>query len=189
MRPDQRVMRAGPAGGGSGTSRARRIAGGVTTGCGVARWRAGGLWTVRGGHRLDLPWCGRRGLPYGGSTPFHGGSTRRHGHRGRIAGDAGTAGSSARGDAVLSWGGSLVKRLPQCGPGTGRRPGPSPLSFPQVTRSDCAAGWHCPLALPTKGRPARPVVVLAWAGDRSPVWGCTTTGVDRVPPRTHTILR
>jgi hypothetical protein len=29
------------------------------------------------------------------------------------------------------------------------------------------------------------LVVLAWTGDRSPVWGCTTTSGDQVPPRTH----
>jgi hypothetical protein len=34
------------------------ITGGVTADSGVARWRADGLWTVRGRHRLDLPWCG-----------------------------------------------------------------------------------------------------------------------------------
>jgi hypothetical protein len=50
--------RAGSTGGGSGASRARRIAGGVTAGSGVASWRAVGLWTVRGRHRFDLPWCG-----------------------------------------------------------------------------------------------------------------------------------
>jgi hypothetical protein len=50
--------RAGSTSGGGGASPARRIAGGVTTGSGVASRRAGGLWTARGGHRFDLPWCG-----------------------------------------------------------------------------------------------------------------------------------
>jgi hypothetical protein len=29
------------------------------------------------------------------------------------------------------------------------------------------------------------LVVLVWTGDRSPVWGCTTTSGDQVPPRTQ----
>ncbi len=56
--PNGGYASAGSTGGGGGASPARRIAGGVTAGSGVASWRAGGLWTVRGGHRFDLPWCG-----------------------------------------------------------------------------------------------------------------------------------
>jgi hypothetical protein len=66
-----------------------------------------------------------------------------------------------------------------------RAPGPPSSSFPQVTGSACAAGWHCRLPWAARCRPGRPVVVSAWSGDRSPVWGCTTTGGDQVPPRTH----
>ena len=64
---------AGSTSGGSGMSRARRVTGGVTADSGVARWRADGLWTMRGRHRFDLPWRGwPPGLPYGGSTRFYG---------------------------------------------------------------------------------------------------------------------
>jgi hypothetical protein len=52
------AARAGSTSGGGGTSRARRITGGVTADSGVASRRADGLWTVRGRHRFDLPWCG-----------------------------------------------------------------------------------------------------------------------------------
>ena len=65
---------------------------------------------------------------------------------------------------MLSWGGGPVMRLPQCGPGTGRHPGPLPSSFPQVTGSDYAAGWHCrlPFAGEMSARQALGRVSLDW---------------------------
>jgi hypothetical protein len=50
--------RAGSTSGGSRTSRARRITGGMTADFGVARWRTDGPRPVRGRHRFDLPCCG-----------------------------------------------------------------------------------------------------------------------------------
>jgi hypothetical protein len=64
--------------------------------------------------------------------------------------------------------------------GASSRPLPSP--FQQVTRPGCAAGWHCRLPWPARCRPGRASVMLAWAGDRSPIRGCTTTSGDQVPP-------
>ena len=66
------------------------------------------------------------------------------------------------------------------------RPGPgSPSSsFPQVTCLGRSGGPVLPplFACEMRARPA--LAVLAWGGDGSPVWGCTTTSGDQVPPRT-----
>src|ERR1700730_1617039 len=62
------------------------------------------------------------------------------------------------------------------------RPDPgSPLSsFPQVTCLDRSGRPVLPplFACEMQARPA--LAVLAWSGDGSPVWGCTTTGGDQV---------
>jgi hypothetical protein len=63
------------------------------------------------------------------------------------------------------------------------RPGPGspPSSFPQVTCLDRSGRPVLPplSACEMRGRPA--LAVLAWSGDGSPVWGCTTTSRDQVP--------
>jgi len=144
----------------------------VTTDSGVASWRADGLWTVRGqeGTVLTCPGAAsRRDCLMGVQLGFMG----------------------VQLDGKVIWAGlRAVRELPAVAGGCrraflgmkprdavtavrpwhGRRPGPPPSSFPQVTRSDCAAGWHCRLPLPAKCRPGRPLVVLAWAGDGSPIW-------------------
>ena len=45
------------------------------------------------------------------------------------------------------------------------------------------AGAAASFRLRYAARPA--LAVLAWSGDGSPVWGCTTTSGVQVPPRTH----
>ena len=52
-----------------------------------------------------------------------------------------------------------------------------------VRRAGDAASFRLRIA-----GPAGPFV-LAWRGDRSPIRGCTTTGGDRVPPRTRILVR
>jgi hypothetical protein len=88
-------------------------------------WPAAQRTARHGRHRFDLHLCGagRRGLPDGGSTRFYGGSTRWQGHRG------GSWRPQREAVAALSRGGRLVMRLPQSGPGTGRRPGRRPHRF------------------------------------------------------------
>jgi len=89
--------RAGSTSGGSRTSQARRITGGLTADSGVPAGVPMGSGPCAEDAVLICPGAAsRRGLPYGGSTRFNGDSTRRQGHRGRIAGGAGTAGSSGR---------------------------------------------------------------------------------------------
>ena len=63
-------------------------------------------------------------------------------------------------------------------------PGSPPSSFPQVTCLDRSGRPVLPplFACEMRARPA--LAVLAWSGDGSPVWGCTTTSGDQVPPRT-----
>jgi hypothetical protein len=67
------------------------------------------------------------------------------------------------------------------------RPGPGspPSSFPQVTCLDRPGGPVLPPLFGCGMRAWRALAVLAWSGDGSPVWGCTTTSGDQVPPRTH----
>ncbi len=66
------------------------------------------------------------------------------------------------------------------------RPGPGspPSSFPQVTCLDRSGRPVLPplFAGEMRARPA--LAVLVWTGDGFPVWGCTTTSGDQVPPRT-----
>jgi len=63
-------------------------------------------------------------------------------------------------------------------------PGAPPSSFPQLTRLDRSGGPVLPplSACEMRARPA--LAMLAWSGDGSPVWGCTTTSGDQVPPPT-----
>jgi hypothetical protein len=149
--------------------------------------RAGGLCAVRG--RAPLLICSgaasRRGLPYGGSTRFHGGSTRRQGHLGRFTGLRLRCGDRRAAAGGCHCAALMIRR--RAAAATVRpcvRPDPgSPLSsFPQVTCADWWgwAGAAASFRLRIAG-PARPFV-LAWSGDRSPVRGCITTGGDRVPP-------
>jgi hypothetical protein len=128
----------------------------------------------------------RRGLPHGGSTRSHGGSTRRQGHPGRLA-------RLRCGDWRAAAGGchcaSLMMKRSEAAAAV--RPGPAapfpadhPRHFPQFT---CLGqlGWPVLPPLFVCGLRARPALaVLAWSGDGSPVWGCTTTSGDQVPPRT-----
>ena len=61
-------------------------------------------------------------------------------------------------------------------------------SFPQVTCPDRPGGPVLPPLSACGLRPQQALVVLAWSGDGSPVWGCTTMGGGRVPPRTPRVV-
>ena len=50
-----------------------------------------------------------------------------------------------------------------------------------VARAEDCREPLAPIELPAEGICG----VLLWSGDRSPVWGCTTTSGDQVPPRTR----
>ena len=151
--------------------------------------RAGGLSAVRG--KAPLLICSgaaSRGLPYGGSTRFYGGSTRWQGHLGRFTGLRlrcgdwrAAAGGCHRASLMMKRraAATAVRPCPRPGPGS------PPSSFPQVTCLDRSGRPVLPplFACGMRARPA--LAVLAWSGDGSPVWGCTTTSGDQVPPRTH----
>ena len=132
----------------------------------------------------------RRGLPggnYGGSTRFYGGSTRWQGHLGRFAGlrlRCGDCRAAAGGCHCASL--MMKRRAAAAAVRPCLRPdsGSPPSSFPQVTCLDRSGGPVLPplFACGMRARPA--LAVLAWSGDGSPVWGCTTTSGDQVP-RTH----
>jgi hypothetical protein len=182
------------ASGGGGASRVPRIAGDVTAGPAVATWRAGGPCAVRG--KAPLVICSgaasRRGLPYGGSTRFYGGSTRRQGHLGRFTGlrlrcrdwRAAVGGCHCASLMIRRRAAAAAVR-PCVRPG----PGSPSSSFPQVTCLDRSGRPVLPplFACGMRARPA--LAVLVWSGDGSPVWGCTTTSGDRVPPRTRILVR
>ena len=132
----------------------------------------------------------RRGLPYGGSTRFYGGSTRRQGHLGRFTGlrlRCGDRRAAAGGCHCASR--MIERRAAAAAVRPCVRPGPgSPSSsFPQVT---CLGRSGRPVLPPLfacemRARPA--LAVLAWGGDGSPVWGCTTTSGDQVPSDTSNL--
>ena len=127
-------------------------------------------------------------LPYGGSTRFYGDSTRRQGHLGWFAGAAAAVrelpGSSGRLSPCLPDDGA-----PRCGC---RRLVLACSSIPadrdhRFRRSEARTGHAARVAAPlfACGMWTRAaLVVLAWAGDGSPIRGCITTTGDQVPPRT-----
>jgi hypothetical protein len=119
---------------------------------------------------------------------FYGGSTRRQGHLGWFAGAAAAVrelpGSSGRLSPCLPDDGAQ-----RCGC---RRAVLACSSIPadrdhRFRRSDARTG-HAVRAAPPLfacGLPTRAaLVVLAWAGDGSPIRGCTTTTGDQVPSDT-----
>ena len=156
--------------------------------------RAGELCAVRG--KAPLLICSRaasrRGLPYGGSTRFYGGSTRRQGHLGRFTGLRlrcgdwrASAGGCHRASLMIKRRAAAAAVRPCVRPG----PGSPPSSFPQVT---CLGRSGRPVLPPlfACGLPTRAALaVLVWCGDGSPVWGCTTTSGDQVPPLTPKLVR
>jgi hypothetical protein len=156
--------------------------------------RAGELCAVRG--EAPLLTCSgaasRRGLPYGGSTQFYGGSTRWQGHLGRFTGLRLRCGDWRAAAGGCHCASLMIRRRAAAAtvrPCVRPDPGSPPSSFPQVTCLDQPGG---PVLSPLSayGMRARPVLgVLAWSGDRSPVWGCATTSGDRVPPRARYITR
>jgi hypothetical protein len=75
-----------------------------------------------------------------------------------------------------------VIRLPQSGPGRGRRPGRCLRRFSRSHARAAQPGGTAASPGHPRCRPGRASVVLAWAGDRSPIRGCTTTSGDQVPP-------
>ena len=126
----------------------------------------------------------RRGLPYGGSTRFYGGSTRRQGHLGRFAGLR-----LRCGDCRAAAGGCHRASLMMERRGAAAAVRPWPAARSRLTALVVSAG-HMPgpvrrpvlpplFACGMRARPA--LAVLAWGGDGSPVWGCTTTSGDQVP--------
>jgi hypothetical protein len=118
--------------------------------------------------------AGRRGLPDGGSTRFMGVQLG-----GKVTGEGAVAAAGGCRRAVLGWAPRDAAAAVRSWHGAPSRLLPS--SFPQVT----GPGLRSRVALPpllADEMPARQgSVVLAWAGDRSPIRGCTTTGGDRVP--------
>jgi hypothetical protein len=184
--------RASYASGGGGASRVPRIAGDVTAGC-PCHLRVVSYAPCAESRRLICAGAaGRRGLPYGGSTRFYGGSTRWHGHLGRFTrlrlrcGDwRAAAGGCHCASLMLKRRAAATAVRPRVRPG----PGSLPSSFPQVTCLDRSGGPVLP-PLSACGLRTRPALaVLAWSGDGSPVWGCTTTSGVQVPPRTPKPVR
>ena len=153
----------------------------------LAGCHTGGLWLERGKPRsICSDAADGRGLPYGGSTRFMGvqlgGKVIWAGSRG-----CGTGTSGQQRDATRCLPDEGAPRSGCCSPVLARSsiPADPQPSFPQVRRSD----WPCGPAAPPLfacGMPTRAALaVLAWSGDGSPVWGCTTTIGDQVPPRTQ----
>jgi hypothetical protein len=180
--------RASCASGGGGASRLPRITGDVTAGLTLVGCVLVSCAPCAERRRFDRLRRGcRRGLPHGGSTRFYGGSTRSQGHPGPFTGPRLRCGDwrAAAGGCHCA---SLMIRH-RAAAATARPcvrpdPGSPSYSFPQVTCLDRSGGPVLP-PLYACGLRARPALfVLAWSGDGSPVWGCTTTGGDRVPPRT-----
>ena len=129
----------------------------------------------------------RRGLPYGGSTRFYGGSTRWQGHLGRFTGLRLRCGDWRAAAGGCHCASLMMKRRAAAAavrPCVRPDPGLPPSSFPQVTCLDRLGRPVLPplFACEMWARPA--LAVLVWSGDGSPVWGCTTTSGDQVPPRT-----
>jgi len=151
--------------------------------------RAGELCAVRG--KAPLLICSgaasRRGLPYGGSTRFYGGSTRWQGHRGRFTGPRLRCGDWRAAAGGCHCASLMVKRRAAAAavrPCVRSGPGSPPSSFPQVTCLDRSDGPVLPPLFRLRNAAWPALAVLAWSGDGSPVWGCTTTSGDQVPPRT-----
>jgi hypothetical protein len=177
--------RASYASGGGGASRVPRIAGDVTAALPLS---AACWWAMRG--KAPLLICSgaasRRELPYGGSTRFYGGSTRRQGHLGRFTGLRcgdwrGAAGGCHCASLMMKRRAAATAVRPCARPGPG-----SPLSsFPQVTCLNRSGRPVLPPLFACEMRARRALAVLAWSGDGSPVWGCTTTSGVQVPPRTQ----
>ena len=120
----------------------------------------------------------RRGQPYGGSTRFYGGSTRWQAHRGRVGGlrlRCGDWRAAAGGCLCASL--MMKRRAAAAAVRPCVRPGPgSPSSsFPQVTCLDRSGRPVLPPLFACGMRARLALAVLAWSGDGSPVWGCTTT--------------
>ena len=152
--------------------------------------RAGGLCAVRGEAPLLI--CsgaaGRRGrLPYGGSTRFMGVQLGGKGHRGRFTGLRLRCGDWRAAAGGCHCASLMMKRCAAAAavrPCVRPDPG-SPLSpFPQVTCLDRLGGPVLPPLSACGMRARRALAVLAWSGDGSPVWGCTTTGGVQVPSDT-----
>ena|ERR1039458_6002000 len=159
-------------GGGGGASRVPRIAGDVTAGSALVSCVP--VSYALGAER-------RRGLPYGGSTRWQEPSGWFTGLRLRCGDCRAAAGGCHCASLMIKRCAAAAAVRPCVRPD----PGSPPSSFPQVTCLD----WSGRPVLPSlfagemRARPA--LAVLAWSGDGSPVWGCTTTSGDQVPPRTH----
>jgi len=148
--------------------------------------RAGELCTVRG--KAPLLICpgaaSRRGLPYGGSARVSWGFNSVA----RSSGPAYGAAAAVRGPA--SSGGRLSLCFPDDEASCCGCRGPALRTARSWLTTLVVSAGHMPGLVGRSGaaafcrlrNAARPtVVVLAWSGDRSPVWGCTTTGGDQVP--------
>ena len=150
--------------------------------------RAGELCAVRG--KAPLLICSgaasRRGLPYGGSARFYGVQLG-----GKVIGAGLRAAAAVRG--LVSSSGRLSLCFPDdeascCGcRGPALRAARSRLTALVVSAGHVPgpvgqAGAAASFRLRNAGR--RALAVLVWSGDGSPVWGCTTTSGDQVPPRT-----
>ena len=127
-----------------------------------------------------------------GSTRSHGDSTRRQGHLGRLARLRLRYGNCRAAAGGCHRASLTIKRSDAA---AAVRPGPAApfrltaLAIPQFTRLDRSGGPVLPPLFACEMRARQALVVLAWTGDRSPVWGCTTTIGDQVPPRTRILVR
>ena len=163
---------AGLTSGGSGTSRARRITGGVTAALALpAGVPAGSGPCAEGTVLICRGAARRRGLPHGGSTRFHGGSTRRQGSSGLVRGGCGCgAGTSGQQREAVTMPAPVMQHH---GADAAARSWPAARSRP--TAVIVSAGQVPGLVmrpvppLSACGMPARAaLVVLAWTGDGSP---------------------
>ena len=156
--------------------------------------RAGGLCTVRGKAPLLISPGGLAAgdCLMGVQLGFMGGSTRWQGHLGRFTGLRlrcgdwrAAAGGCHRASLMIKRRAAAAAVRPCVRPG----PGSPPSSFPQVTCLD-RSGWPVlPPLFACEMRAPQALAVLAWSGDGSPDWGCTTSTGDRVPPRTPKPVR
>ena len=148
--------------------------------------RAGGLCAVRG--KAPLLTCpgaaGRRECLMGVQLGFMGvqlgGKVTGAGFGGlrlRCGDRRAEAGGCQRASLMMKRRAAAAAVRPCARPG----PGSPPSWFPQVTCLDRPGRPVLPprSACEMRARPAP--AVLAWSGDGSPVWGCTTTSGDQVP--------
>ena len=157
-------------------------------GSAFASCRAGGLWPERGKPRWSVlarlaaasslmgVQLGFMGVQLGGKVTWAGsrafGAGRElPGTRGRMSPRPPDNGAPRCGCSSPALACSIHSRL-------------TAIAISQVRHSDYSYDPTAPPLL-ARGMPARTALgVLAWSGDGSPVWGCTTTSGDQVPPRT-----